>query len=231
MFRLPEPTMVFKSVEAEYFLKMKKGGFKLLQDYLEDPTIFLEDLSNIQVCSLKNPYREMAWLFARITGQESTTIVPKLALYILYFSIHENAIFDWSRIISSELSFHLGNFHKSKRFYMSSYLIFVVTYCHVFKGLPLAKKVNCKFDPVQMWYPALWKQKVAYNFYEVHNAFISSFKRLIYGPNTSRLSLEAASFLAGKGSLKLWKILVLSDSIVHMKNLHSYHTMFLIDYL
>jgi hypothetical protein len=32
---------------------MKKGGFKLLQEYLEDPTIFPEDLSNIQVCSLK----------------------------------------------------------------------------------------------------------------------------------------------------------------------------------
>jgi hypothetical protein len=35
----------------------------------------------------------------------------------------------------------LGNFIKNKRFYMSSYLIFVVTYCHVFNGLPLAKKL------------------------------------------------------------------------------------------
>jgi hypothetical protein len=85
---------------------------------------------------------------------------------------------------------------------MSSYLIFVVTYCHVFKGLPLAKKVNCKFDPVQMWYPALWKQKVAYNFYEVNNAFISSFKRLIYGPSTSRLSLGGCIFLSQKGSFE-----------------------------
>jgi hypothetical protein len=66
----------------------------------------------------------------------------------------------------------------------------------------MAKKVNYKTDPVQVWYPALWKQKVAYNFYEVHNAFVSSFKRLIYGPNTSRLSLEAASFLARKGSFE-----------------------------
>jgi hypothetical protein len=32
----------------------------------------------------------------------------------------------------------------------------------------------------------------------VNNAFISSFKRLIYGPSTSRLSLEDASFLFGK---------------------------------
>jgi hypothetical protein len=47
MFRLLEPTVVFKSAEAEDFLKTKKGGFKLLQDYLEDSTVFPEDLSNI----------------------------------------------------------------------------------------------------------------------------------------------------------------------------------------
>jgi hypothetical protein len=39
MFRLPEPTMVFKSVEAEDFLKTKNGGTKLLQSYLEDPSV------------------------------------------------------------------------------------------------------------------------------------------------------------------------------------------------
>jgi hypothetical protein len=194
--------MNFKSVEAEDFLKTKNGGFELLQEYLEDPTIIPEDLSSIQVSSLKNPYREMAWLFARVTGQESMTTVPRLTLYILYFSIHENTIFDWERIISSELSFQLGNFRKNKRFYMSSYLIFSITYCHVFKGLPLAKKVNCKLDPVQMWYPTLWKQKATYHFYEVNNAFISSFKKLIHGPSTSRLSLEATSFLDKRGSFE-----------------------------
>jgi hypothetical protein len=50
-----------------------------------------------------------------------------------------------------------------------------------------------------MWYSALWKQKAMYNFYEVHNAFISSFKKLIYGPKTSRLSLEETTFLDKKG--------------------------------
>jgi hypothetical protein len=85
---------------------------------------------------------------------------------------------------------------------VSYYFIFNVTYCDAFKGLPLAKKVNCKIESIQMWYPALRKQKHAYNFYEVHNDFISSFKRLIYGPNTSRLSLEVAYFLTVKGRFK-----------------------------
>jgi hypothetical protein len=142
MLRVPQLTMVFKSVETKYFFKMNKGGIKLLEEYLEDPTIFPKEISNIQVCSLKIPNREMAWLFSRITRKESTSNVPKVSLYILEFSIHENSIFDWSRIISSELSFQLGNFHKSKKTYMLLYFIFTMTYCHVFKGLPLAKRLT-----------------------------------------------------------------------------------------
>jgi hypothetical protein len=79
MFRLSEPMMIFKSVKDKDFLRKKNGGFKLLQDYLEDPTIFPEDLSNIQVSSLKNLYEEMAWLFTRITGQEYRGTIPNLA--------------------------------------------------------------------------------------------------------------------------------------------------------
>jgi hypothetical protein len=169
---------------------------------LKTRQVMPEDLSSIQVSLLKNPYKEMAWLFARVVGQESTATIPRLALYILHFTIHEKTIFDWEKIISGELSFQLSNFKKNKKFYMSSYLIFTITYCHVFKGLHLSKQVNSKIDPVQMWYPSLWKQKAMYHFYEVHNAFVSSFKKLIFGSNTSRLSLEATTFMDKKGSFE-----------------------------
>jgi hypothetical protein len=69
-------------------LKRKNGGLEIIQEYLEDPTIIPKDLSSIQVNSLKNPYQEMTWLFARVAGQESTTTIPRFALYILYLSIH-----------------------------------------------------------------------------------------------------------------------------------------------
>jgi len=75
--------MTLKSTEAKDFLKTKNGGFELLHEYIEGLIIILEDLSSIQVGSLKNLYREMAWLFARVTIQESTVTVPELALYIL----------------------------------------------------------------------------------------------------------------------------------------------------
>ena len=44
MFRLPKRTMIFKSAEVDDLLKMKKGGFKLLRNYLEDPTIKISQI-------------------------------------------------------------------------------------------------------------------------------------------------------------------------------------------
>jgi hypothetical protein len=147
MLKLPEPTITFKGEEARNFLKNKNNGLDLLQEYLEDLATIPVDISRIQVSLLKNPYRELAWLFTRITGQESTTTIPRLALYILYFIVHEEAIFDWGKIISVEISSQLSKFKKENKFYMASYLIFSITYFHVFKGLTIGKRVDCKIDP------------------------------------------------------------------------------------
>jgi hypothetical protein len=95
MLKLLEPTITFKGDEARSFLKEKYSGLELLQEYLEDPTTMPQDISNIQVSSLKNPYREIAWIFSRVSGQYSTTTIPRLALYILHFIGHEQVIFDW----------------------------------------------------------------------------------------------------------------------------------------
>ena len=81
------------------------------------------------------------------------------------------------------------NFKVEKMFYMASYLIVSITYCHTFKGLSIGKRVNSKFDLVTMWYQALWRQKVFHYFYEVYNDFVSEFKRFLFGEDTSRLSL------------------------------------------
>jgi hypothetical protein len=39
--------MVFKTVEADDFLRTRNGGTELLQRYLEDLSFFPEDFSNI----------------------------------------------------------------------------------------------------------------------------------------------------------------------------------------
>jgi hypothetical protein len=107
----------------------RNSGWDLLSQYLEDPMTIPEDISTIQFSQLRKPYQEMAWILARVLGQESTSTIPCLFLYILYFSIQEKAIFDWLKIISSEISFQLSNFRRDKKFYMSTYLIFSIVYC------------------------------------------------------------------------------------------------------
>ena len=93
-------------------------------------------------------------------------------------------------------------FRSGKKIYMASYLVFVITHCHVFIGLSVGKRVNSKIDPVTMWYQDLWRQKVTHYFYEVYNDFVSEFKKFLFGEDTSRLSLEASIFLDKKGIME-----------------------------
>jgi hypothetical protein len=123
-------------------------------------------------------------------------------LYILHFTVHENAIFDWEKNISNEVSAQLVNFRNEKKFFMAYYLIFSITYYHIFKGLSIGKRVNCKVDPITIWYQAPWRQNVIHDLYEVYNYFMYAFKKLVFRENTSILSLEASAFLDTKGILE-----------------------------
>jgi hypothetical protein len=111
-------------------------------------------------------------------------------------------MFDWGNIIFVELYSHISKFKKEKKSYMTSYLIFSITYFHVFKGLTIGKRVDCKIDPITMWYHAPWRQKAAYYFYEVYNEFVTVFKRLLFGENTTRVSLKETIFLSKRGTLE-----------------------------
>jgi hypothetical protein len=85
---------------------------------------------------------------------------------------------------------------------MDSNLIFSITYCHIFKGLTIGKRVDRKIDPVIVWYQALWRQKNSIYFYEERNEFVTVFKKTLFGDNTSILSSEETSFLNKKGILE-----------------------------
>ena len=95
MLRLPDPTLIFKNAEADDFLKSHSGGMELLESFLMSPTSDT-NTTQVEVCSLKYPYKEFTWLFSRIIGQESMNSLPKYIVYIFYHSIHENAVILWA---------------------------------------------------------------------------------------------------------------------------------------
>jgi hypothetical protein len=116
---------------------MKKGGFKLLQDYLEDPTIFPKDLSNIQVCSLKTCTEKWHGCFSELLDKNLRLLFLSFLCTYFISQFMRMSSLTGPRLFQVSYLFNWEIFRKNKRFYMSSYLIFVVTYCHVFNGLTL----------------------------------------------------------------------------------------------
>jgi hypothetical protein len=181
MLRLPGPTLMIRGEDCKQFLGKQNNGLDLLPHLLEDPILVPKDITSLQVSSFRNPFREIAWLFTRLTGQESTTTLSRMTLYILYFTVNEQANFDWGKLISHEICSQLSSFKRENKSYMPSYLVFEITHCCQFPELSPSKNVNCEFDPVTFWYQALWKHKASHYFYEVFNGFVSVFKILLLG--------------------------------------------------
>jgi hypothetical protein len=75
MLKLLEPTLTFRGEDCKQFLENHNNGLDLLPDLLENSLLVPEDITSLQVSSFRNPFREIAWLFTRITGQGSTTNV------------------------------------------------------------------------------------------------------------------------------------------------------------
>jgi hypothetical protein len=152
--------------------------------------------------------------------------------YILYFTVKEQAIFDWGKLISIEISSQLLQYTRQKKLFMSSYLIFAVVHCCPFPRLSLCKKVNCEFDPVIFWYHILWRHNASQIFYEVFNDFVSVFKGLIFGKDFPRMSDQATKFLDRKGTLEKIENYNVIRIFVSKQNpsflpCHIYDTMFL----
>jgi hypothetical protein len=78
-----------------------------------------------------------------------------MILYILYFTVKEQAIFDWGKLIFIEISSQLSQYKKDKKLFMSSYLIFAIVHCCRFPKLSILKNVNCEFDRVTFHNQAL----------------------------------------------------------------------------
>jgi hypothetical protein len=71
MLNLPQPTLTFKGEYSRDFLKRNENGLDLLLEFLENPMTIPKDITRLQVNLFKNPLQEVAWLFTRVTGQES----------------------------------------------------------------------------------------------------------------------------------------------------------------
>ena len=180
MLKLLKLTLTFKGEDCRDFLKKHDNGMDLLPEFLENPMTIHEDITRLQVNLFKNPFREISWLFTRVTGQENTASISCMILYILYFTVKEQAIFYWGKLIFIENSSQMSLYKKDKKLFMASYFVFAIAHCCQFPKLSICKKVNCEFDHVTFWYQVSWRNKASLHFYEFFNDFVVVLKESLF---------------------------------------------------
>jgi hypothetical protein len=199
MLCLPSANKTLQLVDADAFLASQAGGSNVLRDFLLPSANIPTDLSTIDITLLQEPYRDFSWLFSHVVGRESTSHIPRSALYALYFSFHKDAMFDWEEVISNELCFQLSNYFSTQIFFMAAYLVFTIVFCNFFDSLPVKETVNIHNEPVQFWHPVLCKHKAPFNFCIVQDKFVREFRHILVGAEPKRITQEAEYFLKGKG--------------------------------
>jgi len=92
MLKLSEPTLTFRGQDCKKFLEKHDSGLDILAEFLEDLTTVPEDITKLHVSCFRNPFPEIVWLFTRIMGETSTTIISYIIIYILYFTVKKQFI-------------------------------------------------------------------------------------------------------------------------------------------
>jgi hypothetical protein len=190
-------------------LKKNDNGLDLFPEFLENYGAIPKHIIRLQVNLFKNPFQEIAWLFTRVKGQKSIASIYHMILYILYFTIKDQAIFYWGKPISIEISSQFSKYKKYKKLFMASYFVFAIAHCFQFPKLSIYKKVNCEFDPMTFWYQALWRNKASLHFYEVFNDFVSVFKGFLFGNIPPKYPPMQEKSWTKRGHWRKWKITML----------------------
>jgi hypothetical protein len=175
------------------------------------------------VGTLVEPYKEFSWLFVSLDGKESTSCVPKYVFYVLHESIRVRINFDWAEIISNEVSHHLFMYEQTKRFFMTSYLVYAIVYCHLFEGLTPRKDVNYEEDLVQIGTMSSGDTRHPSTFTRSRTLFLEDADPLSLGEVSTSLQMLLGTSLWEKVSITLRKVTHISRFLVLKEFLSFYH--------
>lgn len=84
---------------------------------------------------------------------------------------------------------------------MASDLVYIVIYnCFIHEFL-VREYVNISLDPIQLWYPTLWRHKSPFFIYQFHDAFLGRCREIFIGVAPAPITKEAKYFMRRKGQL------------------------------
>jgi hypothetical protein len=88
---------------------------------------------------------------------------------------------------------------KTKRFYMTSYLVLALAYCNTFEGMPPKGNVNFEEDPSSILVSHTLEAQGPIFFYQIQDSFIKECRSMLIGTEPSRVTEATMEFLKGKG--------------------------------
>ena len=86
MICLPTTNKPFNIEEVDTFLAFQAGGANILGEFVLPSANVSSDLSGIDITLLQEPYQEFSWMFVLVIRQQSTSQIPRSALYAPYFT-------------------------------------------------------------------------------------------------------------------------------------------------
>lgn len=82
---------------------------------------------------------------------------------------------------------------------MISYLAYAIIFNCIVKELPVKRDINISQEPIQFWYPMLWKHKASFHRYKIHDSFLGRCREILAGEVPDRVIREDINFIDGKG--------------------------------
>lgn len=148
MLRLPEANKEFRITEANGLITNQGGPKRLFPQFTDSLSRIKTNSFHFDIGLLKEPFKEFSWLFALITGQESTTMFCWCVLYFLHGTFNMDFKFDWAQVVSSEISHQLSIYQEIERFFMMAYLVYAIIYNSIVNEFLTRKDVDVNVGPI-----------------------------------------------------------------------------------
>ena len=64
---------------------------------------------------------------------------------------------------------------------MTTYLVYVVIYNCFVNELLVKRNIDVSDEPIQFWYPTLWKYKAPFHIYHIDDSFLRQCREILIG--------------------------------------------------
>ena len=125
---------------------------------------------------------------SRVFRRKDGSSFPDKWIPIIYQVITSGSTLSWGEIISSNLGLQLKKYHKEHRFFMSSYLLYVM--CVSIECSSLGWKWEANILSVHIYYKMLWENKYKDDYELIRNGFFSTLYQVLLSEEEPCLSPE-----------------------------------------